>query len=89
MACGTPVISSSCSSLPETLGKAAVLIDPNDPEELTAAMGEVICDKIYQSELIAKGYKHVALHTWQKAAERMKAVFLDISGREPWQKKSR
>jgi len=84
MACGTPVIASNSSSLPETLGGAAVLIDPDDPVELALMMEKVLFDKELQSELIQKGFKHVALHTWEKAAKNLKEIFADIHARGPW-----
>jgi len=84
MACGTAVIASNCSSLPETLGDAAVLIDPHDSDEMAFMMEKVLSDKELQLELIQKGFEHAALHTWQKSAENMKAIFADICARGPW-----
>ena len=84
MACGTPVITSNCSSLPETVGNAAVLIDPSNPEEVASEMEKVLSDKTLQIELVQKGFNHVASHTWEKAAERLIEVIADIRARGPW-----
>jgi glycosyltransferase involved in cell wall biosynthesis len=84
MACGTPVITSNCSSLPETVGSAAIQIDPNEPDELADAMEKVLSDKVLQSELIKKGFEHVALNTWEKAAAKLVDIFADTLERGPW-----
>jgi len=86
MACGTPVITSNCSSLPETVGDAAIKVDPNNTEELASEMERVLSDKTLQSELIKKGFDHVALHTWEKAASKLIKVFADIQKRDPWKR---
>jgi len=86
MACGTPVITSNCSSLPETVGDAAIKVDPNNTEELAYEMERVLSDKTLQSELIKKGFDHVALHTWEKAAAKLIQVFADIQKKGPWKR---
>jgi len=87
MACGTPVITSNCSSLPETVADAAIKVDPNNTEELAYEMERVLSDKMLQSELIKKGFDHVALHTWEKAAAKLIQVFADIQKRGPWKRR--
>lgn len=87
MSCGTPVITSNCSSLPETVGDAAIKVDPNNTEELAYEMERVLSDETLQSELIKKGFDHVALHTWEKAAEKLIQVFADIQKRGPWKRR--
>jgi glycosyltransferase involved in cell wall biosynthesis len=84
MACGTPVITSNCSSIPETVGSAAIQIDPNKPDELADAMERVLSDKMLRSELIKKGFEHVALNTWEKAAVKLIDIFADTLLRGPW-----
>jgi glycosyltransferase involved in cell wall biosynthesis len=84
MACGTPVITSNCSSIPETVGSAAMQIDPNEPDELADAMEKVLSDEMLQSELIKKGFEHVALNTWEKAAAKLIDIFSDTLERGPW-----
>jgi glycosyltransferase involved in cell wall biosynthesis len=78
MACGTPVITSNCSSLPETVGEGAIQIDPNDTIALANEMERVLSDKILQQELIKKGFDHVSKHTWEKSAEKMNKAFKNI-----------
>lgn len=86
MACGTPVITSNCSSLPETVKDAAVQVNPDDPEELSNQMFKILTDTSFQQSMIGKGFEHVALHTWEKAAEKLINVFEDIMVKGPWEK---
>jgi glycosyltransferase involved in cell wall biosynthesis len=84
MACGTPVITSNCSSLPETVSNAAIQIDPDNPEELANEMERVLSDRSLRDNLITMGMKHAASHTWEKAAVKLINVFADIRARGPW-----
>jgi len=84
MACGTPVITSNCSSMPETVGNAAIQVDPNDHEELANKIEKILSDKMLQSELIKKGLEHVVSHTWESAAAKLLDIFDDIRDRGPW-----
>lgn len=86
MACGTPVITSNCSSLPETVGNAAIQIDPNNSESLAYEMERVLSDRTLQTELIKTGLDHVSSHTWEKAAKKLIEVFADIRSRGPWKR---
>lgn len=68
MAASTPVITSDRSSLPEVAGHAAVLINPESTEELTAAMELLATDSGTRNLLIERGKKRVADYTWDKTA---------------------
>ena len=57
MACGTPVVVSNVSSLPEVVGDAALLVDPDDVSELAVAIWRVLTDEALRADLIAKGLK--------------------------------
>lgn len=62
MACGTPVVCSSSSSLPEVVGEAAVMIDPNDSVEIYQGIKAVLDASVEQRDrLISNGYKQVSL----------------------------
>ena len=84
MACGTPVITSNCSSLPETVGIAAIQINPEDIEELTNSMCDVLTNNALKMDMIKRGLNHVGRHTWKKAAEKLTNVFADARSRGPW-----
>jgi glycosyltransferase involved in cell wall biosynthesis len=68
MACGTPVISSASSSLPEVVGSAGLLVDPTDVEALATAMHRVISDKDLQAEMRNAGLEQARLFSWRQTA---------------------
>lgn len=75
MACGTPVIVSKVSSLPEVVGDAALLINPEDVEELTVNMWRVLSDNNLRAEMRAKGLKRAAKFSWERAARETLKVY--------------
>ncbi len=73
MQCGTPVITSDATAMPEVAGDAALLVNPNDPRELKNAMHEVYRDEQLRADMIEKGFKQATKFSWKKAANK----FLD------------
>jgi glycosyltransferase involved in cell wall biosynthesis len=69
MACGTPVITSNLASLPEVVGDAALLIDPYNEAELTAAMQTVLEDASTRSQLQTAGLARASQFSWQSTAQ--------------------
>ena len=69
MACGAPVISSNGGSLPEVLGNAGVLFDPEDGGMLATLILSVLQDEKLRRELIDKGLTHVKKFSWRRTAE--------------------
>lgn len=65
MGCGTPVITSNLTSLPEVAGGAAILVDPYKVEEIMNAMKKIIENGNLRKELIAKGVARVKNFTWE------------------------
>jgi glycosyltransferase involved in cell wall biosynthesis len=68
MACGTPVVVSNVSSLPEVVSDAGLLVDPNSVEELVVAMWRLLTDSELISSLREKGIRRAAHFSWEKAA---------------------
>ncbi len=68
MACGTPVVCSRTSSLPEVVGDAAILVEPGQVDALTKAMEDVLTDRDLASELSAQGLRRAGLFTWERTA---------------------
>lgn len=82
MACGTPVITSSSSSLPEVGGDAAIRVDPYDAIDLSDAMYRVLADADFREELRERGLKWVGGFSWRRTAEQMSRLLDDVrSGR--------
>ncbi len=68
MACGTPVITSNVTSMPEVAGDAALLIDPEDSAAIAGALERVLTDEALAAELSERGKRRVAEFSWHKAA---------------------
>lgn len=67
-ACGTPVVTSNVSSMPEIAGNAALIVDPKKPLEIAAALSKLISDSSFKKSLILKGRVRSGLFSWEKAA---------------------
>ncbi len=70
MACGTPVITSNNSSLPEVVGNAAVLIDACDERALADALLQIVNDQPLRARLREQGIEQAKKYTWRDAAEK-------------------
>ena len=75
MACGTPVISSNVTSMPEIAGDAAILVDPMDVADLAEAMRTVALDSKLRQTLIEKGMRRAKDFSWERTARRVLAVY--------------
>ncbi|HVO25463.1 MAG TPA: glycosyltransferase family 1 protein [Candidatus Margulisiibacteriota bacterium] len=80
MACGTPVVASRTSSLPEVFGDAALLADPTDTTEFAAQLLQVLRQPALRARLIAAGQERAAHLTWQRTAEQTLAVYQRVCG---------
>jgi glycosyltransferase involved in cell wall biosynthesis len=69
MKCGVPVITSNNSSLPEVVGKAGILIDPDKPDEIYRAMKEVLISRELHSQLMTLGLRRAKEFSWKRTAE--------------------
>jgi glycosyltransferase involved in cell wall biosynthesis len=68
MACGTPVITASASSLPEVAGDAALMVDPYDALGLADAMYRTLTDNGLREDLRQRGLRRVAAFSWRRTA---------------------
>jgi len=75
MACGTPVITSNVSSMPEVAGDAALLVNPYDVDALARAMHGILTDKGLKESLVKKGLERVKQFSWEKCAEETIRVY--------------
>lgn len=80
MACGTPVVTSNRSSLPEVAGDAAILIDPYDVEAIAAAMQSVLADPCLAEELAVKGLDRASKFNWERTARETITVYEEVLG---------
>ncbi len=79
MACGTPVISSNTSSLPEVLGDTAILIDPHDINEWAEKIREVLTDEELREKLKRKGLERVKKFSWGRTAQDTLKVYESLT----------
>jgi glycosyltransferase involved in cell wall biosynthesis len=71
MACGTPVVCSNASSLPEVAGDVALLVDPLNVEAWAEAMGRLLEDQALRAELIARGLQRARHFSWGRCARQV------------------
>ena len=78
MACGTPVISSHESCMPEILGKAPLYFDAYNVDDIAKKMETIISDKELRKELIKKGLEQVKKYNWDECAEKTFKVYKEL-----------
>lgn len=74
MACGTPVVASNATSIPEVAGQAAILVNPLNCEEIAVAMDLIINDTNRRNALRAAGLERVTCFSWEQAAKKTLSV---------------
>ena len=74
MACGLPVAASNRNSLPEIVGDAGLLFDPQEPAQITAALSRLLTDAPLRAELRAKGRRRAEAYSWQSGARKMVTI---------------
>ncbi|RIJ43185.1 glycosyltransferase family 1 protein [Pontibacter oryzae] len=80
MACGTPVITSNTSSMPEVAGEAALLVDPNQPEQLSQAIQKLLQDPDLYNRLSTLGLHRSQSFSWRRSAEQMLEEYKKVAG---------
>jgi glycosyltransferase involved in cell wall biosynthesis len=78
MACGTPVITSNVSSLPEVVGDAAVMVDPYDVEAMAQAICSVAGDQSLRLDLRRLGLARASQFTWECTAKKTVQVYNEV-----------
>jgi len=80
MAHSVPVITSRRSALPEVAGDAALLVNPEDPEEIAAALVRLASDEALRDDLARRGRERTAQFSWESALARTWEVYRELSG---------
>ncbi len=83
MACGTPVITSNSSSLPEVVGNAALLVNPYKEADLAQAIWKLTNDPMLRAQLRQAGIQQAKQFTWHAAAEKTLAIYRAIAQQHP------
>lgn len=82
MAAGTPVIASNTSSLPEVVGTAGILVDPQNVAAIATAMAALLSDAATQQTLARAGRERARTFTWQRSAQHLLRVFEAVGARK-------
>lgn len=75
MACGTPVVTSNTSAIPEIAGKGAILINPEDPQAIAQQLLRLENDPAYYQQQQEYGLNRVKLFSWQKTASQLLEIY--------------
>jgi glycosyltransferase involved in cell wall biosynthesis len=78
MACGTPVLCSDSSSLPEVAGDAALLVDPTDTAAMASALIQIAENGGLRQILVKRGFRQVQQFSWQRCAREVLAVLEEV-----------
>ncbi len=79
MACGTPVVTSDSSALPEVVGDAGLLVDPYDTDAISDGIRALLEDQARREDLARRGLERARLFTWHQVAEQTLRVYREIS----------
>jgi glycosyltransferase involved in cell wall biosynthesis len=80
MAHGTPVLTSNTSSLPEVVGNAAVMVNPENVFEIMHALHRVLIDQPLREKLKQRGYEQAQKFSWDIAARELLAIYKEVAG---------
>jgi glycosyltransferase involved in cell wall biosynthesis len=81
MACGTPVITSNISSMPEFVGDAGILVPPDDEGALLGAVQRVLTDQVLRQRLREAGPQRAANFTWKHTAQKTLDIYQQVLSR--------
>ncbi len=83
MAHGTPVVTSNTSSLPEVVGNAAVLVNPENVFEIMRALHRVLIDQPLRDKLKERGYEQAKRFSWDASARQILRVYHEVADKHP------
>jgi glycosyltransferase involved in cell wall biosynthesis len=78
MACGTPVVCSNVSSLPEVVGDAAEIVNPENVFDIARGMREVLLDQARRSLLVQRGFEQARRFSWERTAQQVLDAYEEI-----------
>jgi glycosyltransferase involved in cell wall biosynthesis len=78
MACGTPVVVANRASLPEVVGDAGLLVDPDSPDDIAAGLRRVLTDSALAADLRQRGLSRAARFSWQETARQTLALYQQV-----------
>ena len=79
MACGAPVVTSNVSSLPEVVGDAAVLVNPENVFDIARGIRDVLLDERLRAGLIRRGREQAARFSWSRTARQVLEIYKEAA----------
>jgi glycosyltransferase involved in cell wall biosynthesis len=79
MASGTPVVASEIGALPEAVGDAAMLVNPENVFDIARGVREVLLDDSLRAHLIEKGKRHAATFSWERTAREVIGIYREVA----------
>jgi len=83
MAHGTPVVTSNTSALPEVVGNAALLVNPENVFEISRALQRALTDQTLRARMKAAGVEQVQRFSWETSVRRMVEVYTSVVAEHP------
>jgi glycosyltransferase involved in cell wall biosynthesis len=79
MACGTPVVTSNVSSLPEIAGGAALLVDPYNVDAIAEGISRAVSDAALRTDLVRRGLDRARSFSWEQSVRRIHQIYLEVA----------
>ncbi len=73
--CRVPVLAADAGGLPEVCGDGALLVDPDDPDEMTAMLGQALFDEGLRQYLAEKGHRNALGYSWEDTARQVRQIY--------------
>ena len=81
MACGTPVVTSNSSSLPEVVGEAAIIVNPENVFDIARGCREVLLDEVLRKRCVRQGLVQLQRFSWKQTAEQVVETYCQVAAR--------
>jgi glycosyltransferase involved in cell wall biosynthesis len=81
MACGAPVVTSNVSSLPEVVGDAAILVNPENVFDIVRGIRDALLDEPLRAQLICRGREQASRFSWSRTARQVLEIYQEAAGR--------
>jgi glycosyltransferase involved in cell wall biosynthesis len=79
MACGTPVVASNVSALPEVVGDAASIVNPENVFDIARGIREVLLDQELRGTLVRRGFAQLKRFSWERSAAQVLATYEEVA----------
>ena len=81
MASGTPVVASNCTALPEVVGEAGLLVEPDDPDQAANALHQIVSGGEKREQLVTLGKERAGQFTWERCAQKTMEIYREAQTR--------